>query len=307
LSDTTTLVGGLRVDHWELNDGFRREVERATGALRINSHFKDRAGEEINGRLGIRKKATDDLTLRGALFSGFRVPTLNELYRPFRVGNDVTEANPALDPEHSLGAEAGFDWQATKTFHVSATGFFNRLEDAVSNTTIGFGPGTFDPGGFIPAGGVLRQRRNIDLVLAPGAEANAEWRIVPALRIRAGYLFTRPTIERAADPALVGNLLAQTPEHVVTIGVEWDPDRKWQLGVQARHSSSQLEDDQNSRKLAAFTVCDVMLGYSFNEHVSAALRVENVFDQQIESGRSADGLISIGAPRLVTLQLRVAL
>jgi outer membrane receptor protein involved in Fe transport len=306
LTNTTTLVAGLRVDHWQLNDGFRRETDRATGALRLNSHFNDRAGDEINGRLGLRLKAMEELTLRTALFSGFRVPTLNELYRPFRVGNDVTEANPALDPEHLLGVEAGFEWQATKTFRVSATGFVNRLEDAVSNITIGFGPGTFDPGGFVPAGGVLRQRRNIDLVVAPGIEANAEWEIVPSLRIKAGYLFTRPTIERAADKALVGNLLAQTPDHVATAGIEWDPNAKWKLGVQVRHSSSQFEDDQNSRSLDAFTVCDLIAMYQFKAHLSAALRAENVFNTQIQTGRSADGLISIGAPRLVTLQVRVS-
>jgi outer membrane receptor protein involved in Fe transport len=307
LSSRTTLVAGVRVDHWELNDGFRREMDRATGALRINSRFPNRDGEEINGRVAIRLKATDDLTLRAAVFSGFRVPTLNELYRPFRVGNDVTEANPALDPEHALGTEAGFEWQATETFRLTATGFVNRLEDAVSNVTIGFGPGTFNPGGFIPAGGVLRQRQNIDLVLAPGVEANAEWQIVASLRIKAGYLFTRPTIERAADQSLVGNLLAQTPEHVVTAGIEWDPNAKWKVGAQVRHSSSQFEDDQNSRSLDSFTVCDLMAMYQFNEHLSASLRAENVFNTQIETGRSADGLVSIGSPRLVTLQLRLAL
>jgi outer membrane receptor for ferric coprogen and ferric-rhodotorulic acid len=50
-----------------------------------------------------------------------------------------------------------------------------------------------------------------------------------------------------------------------------------------------------------------MASYEFNQHVSASLRIENVFDEQIETGRSADGLISIGAPRLVTLQVRLTL
>jgi outer membrane cobalamin receptor len=299
-----TIVGSVRTDHWELNNGFRREIERATGAFRLNSHFANRDGEEIDGRLGARLKLSDSFAIHSAGFTGFRVPTLNELYRPFRVGNDVTEANPALQSEHLLGGEAGFEWQATETFRLTATGFVNRLEDAVSNVTIGFGPGTFNPGGFIPAGGVLRQRQNIDLVVAPGVEATAEWKIVPALRAKAGYLFTHPTIERAADSALIGNRLAQTPEHVVTAGLDWTPTTKWTVGLQVRHSSSQFEDDQNSRTLRAFTVCDVMAAYEFNSHVAASLRVENVFDTQIETGRSADGLVSIGAPRLVALQVR---
>jgi outer membrane receptor for ferric coprogen and ferric-rhodotorulic acid len=50
-----------------------------------------------------------------------------------------------------------------------------------------------------------------------------------------------------------------------------------------------------------------MAAYSFSDHLSAVVRVENIFDTQIESGRSADGLVSIGAPRLVTLQVRLTL
>ena len=307
ITNAATLVGSVRGDHWELNDGLRRETDRGTGAIRLNSHFENRSDEELNGRVGLRLRATNELTFRGAFFSGFRVPTLNELYRPFRVGNDITEANAALRPEHLLGAEAGFEWQPTKTVRLAATGFVNHLEDAVSNVTIGFGPGNFDPGGFVPAGGVLRQRRNVDLVVAPGVETTAEWQIVPSLRARLSYLFTHPTIERASDPALEGNLLAQTPEHVLTGGLDWNPTPKWRFGAQARYNSSQFEDDQNSRTLRAFTVCDVIASYEFNQHVSASLRIENVFDQQIETGRSADGLVSIGAPRLVTLQMRLTL
>jgi len=304
LFPNTTLVGGLRLDHWELFDGIRQETERATGALITDSHFADRDGNEINGRLGARVQTTKTLALRGAFYSGFRVPTLNELYRPFRVGNDVTEANAALQPEHLLGGELGMEWQATTTLRLSGTGFLNRLEDAVSNVTIGSGPGTFDPGGFIPAGGVLRQRQNVDLVVAPGFEGAADWQLLPDLRLRGSYLFTHPTVERAADPALRGRLLAQTPEHVFTGGIEWTPLPKWLVSAQVRYSDRQFEDDQNSRVLAPFTTVDAAISYDFSSRASAAIRVENLFDAKVESGKSADGLISLGAPRLVSLQVQ---
>ena len=46
------------------------------------------------------------LSLRSAAYLGWRMPTLNELFRPFRVGPDATAANPLLDPERLRGAEA---------------------------------------------------------------------------------------------------------------------------------------------------------------------------------------------------------
>lgn len=294
VSSKTTIVAGLRVDHWELFDGLRRETVRATGAVLTDSQFADRAGDEINGRLGVRVKPNESLALRGAVYTGFRVPTLNELYRPFRVGNDVTNANPDLKPEHLIGGEVAAEWQATQTFRLAGTAFLNRMEDAVSNVTIGPSPG----------GGVIRQRQNVDLVMAPGFEATAEWQIISSVRLKGGYLFTHPTIERAADPALNGKLLAQTPENVFTGGIEWTPTAKWAATAQLRYCDRQFEDDQNLRVLAPFTTFDAAVMYQFSERGSAAIRVENLFDTQIETGKSADGLVSIGAPRLFSFQIR---
>ncbi|CAN5546223.1 TonB-dependent receptor [soil metagenome] len=307
ISSRTTLVGGVRLDRWQLFDGFRRETERATGTQLLASEFADRDGFSLNGRLGARTKIVEQFSIRGAAYTGFRVPTLNELYRPFRVGNDVSEANAALEPERLLGIEAGIEWQPVNALRLTATGFVNRLEDAVGNITIGIGPGTFDPGGFIPEGGVLRQRQNVDLVLAPGAELTAEWQIAQQFLIRAGYLFTHPTIEEAADPTLEGNLLAQTPQHVFTALTEWRPTAKWLITAQMRYNGEQFEDDQNFRTLAAFTTVDAAIFYDFTDNLSAGVKAENLFNTEIETGKSATGLVSIGAPRLLTLQLRARL
>ncbi|MFZ1217734.1 MAG: TonB-dependent receptor [Chthoniobacterales bacterium] len=288
-----TIVGGFRVDHWELSDGFRKETVRASGQVLLDSRFPDRTGDEINGRIGARVKATDALAFRGAFYTGFRVPTLNELYRPFRVGNDVTNPNPELKPEHLLGGELGAEWQATPTFRLAGTGFLNRMEDAVGNITLSTGPA-----------GTMRQRQNVDLVMAPGFEATAEWQPISSVKLKGSYLFTHPTIERAADRTLEGKLLAQTPENVLTGGIEWTPAAKWVVTAQLRYCDRQFEDDQNSRVLASFTTFDAAVIYEFSEHGSASVRVENLFDTQIETGKSADGLISIGAPRLVSVQVR---
>jgi outer membrane receptor protein involved in Fe transport len=127
VSERASIVGALRVDHWELGDGFRRESDRGTGRVRASSEFADRDGEELNGRLGTRVQLSDSIAIRAAAYSGFRVPTLNELYRPFRVGNDVTEANAQLAPEQLLGGEAGVEWQPTQTFRIAVTPFINRI------------------------------------------------------------------------------------------------------------------------------------------------------------------------------------
>lgn len=307
LSRALKIVGGVRLDRWQLSDGFRDETERSTGEELLRSRFADRDGWNANGRLGLAASLTSQLEVRAAFYSGFRVPTLNELYRPFRVGNAVTEANAELEPEQLLGGEIALQWRPTPATQLAGTFFYNRLEDAIGNVTIGFGPGTFEPGGFVPTGGVLRQRRNLELVTAPGVELAGQWQIGAPLFLRASYLYTQPAIARASERALVGNLLAQTPEHAIAGAVECRPGARWLLSAQARYSSRQFEDDQNAIALAPFFTVDAAVFYEYSRAISAGVKVENLFDADIETGKSSDGLVSIGAPRLISLEVRWAL
>ena len=206
------------------------------------------------------------------------------------------------DKEARDVGETGAEWRPVPGVRVAAIAFYNRLEDAIGNITLGFGPGTFEPGGFIPAGGVLRQRQNIDLVTAPGLELAGEWQVQPTVFLRASYLLTQPSIDKADEPGLTGNLLAQTPEHIVTGSVEWKPGAKWLVMTQARYSDRQFEDDQNAIELAPFFSVDAAIFYNLSDRITAGCKVENVFGADIETGKTSSGLVSIGSPRLLTLQ-----
>lgn len=306
VSKAVKVVAGGRIDYWRQFDGMRLERDRITGATLRDVEFQDQDGVSPNGRLGLSAQLTRTLRARGAAYTGFRAPTLNELYRPFRVGNDITEANAALEPERLFGAEFGFEWEPVERFSFSVTAFYNQLHDAVGNVTIGEGPGTFDPGGFVPAGGVLRQRRNLDRVEVPGIETKAVWQVAPDWKLRVQYLYTHPTVAHAADaPQLAGKLLAQAPEHLAVAALEWSPGR-WLAGAQVRYVGRQFEDDLNTLPLAPFATVDLSLGYEFNEHLTGALRVENVFDTETEVGKTANGLVSIGQPRLMSLTVALS-
>lgn len=136
---TLTLTGGGRVDHWNIRDGRLLERTLATGAVIRNDRPADRAGWEPTGRLGLAYGA-GPVKLRGAAYLGWRLPTLNELYRPFRVGADATAANPALKTERSRGVEIGIDWRPAEAISLRATLFSNRLDRAIANVTLGTGP-----------------------------------------------------------------------------------------------------------------------------------------------------------------------
>ena len=85
------------------------------------------------------------------------MPTLNELFRPFRAGLDATAANPDLKPERLAGS-GGRRRICAGPLRLSLTGFANRLKQAIANVTLGHGPDMFPGVGFVAAGGAYRQR-----------------------------------------------------------------------------------------------------------------------------------------------------
>ncbi len=289
-----------RVDYWRQAAGTRREVNLLDGSTLRNDAFANRSGSVANFRAGATLDVSGGLTARGVAYSGFRVPTLNELYRPFRVGNDITEANAALTPERLLGAEGGLAWQG-QSASWSVTLFHARLDDAVSNITVQTTPGQNAAlNVFVPAGGVLRQRRNLDRIAASGLEADATLRLSDSLDLRAGYLFTSPKVRKSSDqPMLQGLRLAQVARHQSSMSLAWRPVERLLTRTDVRLASGQFDDDQNSRRLRGYTAVDLHIEYEVTPAATVFISGENVLNERIDAGLSATGVITLGSPRMV--------
>src|SRR6185295_17874192 len=79
---------------------------------------------------------SDTVSVWGAANSGFRAPTLTELYRQFSVGAVTTRPNDQLGPERLVGGEAGVNVAPARNVSVRVTYFDNRVKDPVSNVTL---------------------------------------------------------------------------------------------------------------------------------------------------------------------------
>jgi outer membrane receptor protein involved in Fe transport len=290
---------GGRIDAWSNRSGFRIERVLAHGTVLTDDRFPDRDELAFSPRLSLVYAARERLLLRGALYRAFRAPTINELYRPFRVRNDITAANAGLDPEILTGAELGLDLGAPRSgFRLTA--FWNHEEDAVSNVTLGLGPGTVAPCGFVPAGGICRQRQNLEEVRVAGLEAEAEHRPTPFWRISASYLLSRPEIRKSPrDPGLEGNRLAQVPEHQIVARLGYANVDRLAGSLQLRYGGEQYEDDLNTLVLDGYLVTDLLLRRRLRQGLELFAGVENLFGETVEAGRTADGVVSVGAPRLI--------
>ena len=298
------LTAGVRVDYWRSEDGRRREEDSTSGAGLVDESFSPRDEVFASPRLGLLFDVTSSVVVRASAYRGFRVPTLNELYRPFRVRNDITEANAGLDMERLTGVDLGCDLRFTRGA-LALTAYVNRLDDPVANVTIGAGPGDVSPCGFVPDGGVCRQRRNLGHTRTIGVELDAEVELSPRLTLRGGYLLSDAEIVAAGDePALEGNEVPQVSEHQAAIGIDWQPFQRIDAALDARYVGDTFDDDLNTRRLDDYFVLDASLAFALDRRWSVYVRGANVFGDRYEVAQTADGLTTYGPAAIVLAGVR---
>jgi outer membrane receptor protein involved in Fe transport len=307
------LTAALRLDRWRLLDGERLESDLVGGGVLRRDSFPDRDGTALSPRLGALFHATDRLSLEASVYRSFRVPTLNELYRPFRVRNDVTDANAELAEERLTGVEGGLSYRAGAVT-LRLTGFWNRVDDPIANVTVGPGPGVVQPCGFVPPGGLCRQRRNLGAARIRGIEAEARWRAGRWWELSASYLGSDAKITSDArgtdapgQPALEGKRLAQVPEHQLVARVELRRPGRLSASLQGRWVGEQYEDDRNTRVLDDFAVVDLLVSREVAPGRELFLAAENLFGRRYEVARTADGLVSVGPPATLRGGIRLTL
>lgn len=281
------LTGGVRADRSTISDGFYRAVTPA-GVVVEDTRAPDRSGWTVTWRGGAAWQASQALRLRAAAYRGLRLPTLNELYRPFVVFPVTTRANAALSNERLLGFEAGLDWQPASGVSLGLTGFDNEVEDAIANVTVG-------PN--------LRQRQNLPAIRARGVEAT-----LSATRGQFGFegslAWTDAEVRgTGASLALDGFRPAQTPRFAGSAAVTWKPASGWLLSATLRHVGAQFEDDLESDVLPAATTLGAYAQVPLTAKLALVLRGENLTGETVVT-RNSGGSIDLGTPRTLWAGLR---
>jgi len=282
------LTGGVRGDLWSISDG-RFTEQSAAGARTVDRRFADRDGSAVTGRAGALYQAGAGIALRAAGYTGFRLPTLNELYRPFVVFPVTTQANAALGLERLRGIEGGVDLSPAPHISLGMTGFYNRLAGAIANVTIG-------PN--------LRQRRNVDAIVARGVEVTGEARR-GAWSLNASYAFSDSRVAASGISAALDQLRpAQSPRHAASATLGWATPGGVRVATTLRYTAAQFEDDVQTEVLPGVTTLDAIAQLPIGKRLAIVARAENLFDADVVT-RNVAGSIDLGAPRLVWIGLRL--
>src|SRR6185295_9819047 len=157
-TDRFTLVLGAHGDMWD-------SKSNQTSFTKSSRAFSPRAAAAY--------RVNDLVSVRGAVYHGFRAPTLNEFYRNFSAGSTLTRANEALGPERMTGGDLGVLIGNARA-SARVTGFWNRLDNAITAITQPSTPPQ-----------IIRLRANADRLQSNGAELEGNVRLAYGFAVNA--------------------------------------------------------------------------------------------------------------------------
>jgi outer membrane receptor protein involved in Fe transport len=274
LSQRFLLTLSARVDHWSDEDAHSITQLISSPGPSARTALPSRSGLVFDPRIALFFAPNSRWTFSTSAARAFRVPTLNELYRAFRVGNVSTLANATLQDERSSIAQGSVLYSPTALTSFRATGFWNGINDPVSSVTLSSTPTL-----------ITRQRQNLGSLRAAGMEAATSLHF-RAVRIDAAYQYAHSTVTSfAANPTLVGLWIPQVPRHSTSVRATY-VRQLWILVLDARYFGRQFDDDRNLFSLTGAFVANAAITRTLPNGFSAYIAGDNVLDRRYAVART---------------------
>lgn len=284
---------GGRFDRWTNADALSTTRNLTGNRQTTVNVFPKRNESAFSPRLAAIYQINDKFSVTASFGQSFRAPTLNELYRAFRVGNVLTLANENLRAERATNGEIGFRSSLFQNkLNVRGTAFLAEVSRPVVNVTLTVLPNL-----------ITRQRQNLGRTRSRGVEFDAEFSPARDWQMSAGYLFVDArVVEFPANTNLIGKSLPQVAKHQLTFQTFYRPQLPFSIGLQGRISGAQFEDDLNDLRLRPFFTLDAFASYRPRKNLEFLLAAENVFNNRYDVGLTP--VRTVAAPAFLRLGLR---
>jgi outer membrane receptor protein involved in Fe transport len=307
--DKLIITLSARLDHWRNYDGHNLETSAITGLPTANNrpNIPERTDTVVSPRAAAMYHVTDKVSVWGAANSGFRAPTLTELYRQFSVGAVTTRPNDQLGPESLVGGEVGVNVAPAKNVTARLTWFSNYVDDPILNVTLN---------------ATTAQKQNLGQTRVRGVQTDVEYRIGTFWRVTGAYVYdeAKVTDGGVANAALVGKYVPQVPLHRGVFQVAYSNPKIASIAFSMQALSLQYNDDQNVQFIPVATLKEAgydtfsgpgLPGYAsydlsilrdIGRNVQVFFGAQNLFDKVsfVQTNPS-----TVGTPRLVNGGVRV--
>jgi vitamin B12 transporter len=274
LNNENTIVGqpNLTASNW-MKSGYAELQIQAAQRLFVVSNVRYDENEAFGNRTTYRIAPAllvpfTETKLKGSIGTGFKTPTLSQLFADFRpVFNFV--GNPNLLPEDSIGYDFGFEQPL----------FYDRFRFGLTRYHI-------DITNLIVANETFTSNTNIGAAETSGYEAFASAAVTDRLRLRTDYTYTR------AIDATTGLDLLRRPRHKYTVAVEWNPIDQLLLSATWLRVSSWIDGNRDFSipRLTApgYTIVNLAANYTVNPYTTVFARIDNLLNEQYQNPTGFD-------------------
>jgi vitamin B12 transporter len=195
--------------------------------------------------------------IRGSYGTGFRAPSLYQLYSSY--------GDPNLKAEDSKGYDVGIDQELFgKKVLLSATYFHNEIDDL-----IGFNMSTW-------------KYYNVDKVKTEGWETSIALNFLKWLSFNVHYTYTEAKNE-TEGAANEGKYLIYRPQHAGGASLNIKPLEKLNVNLNAQYVGKRYREADNSEEMPDYTLFNLAASYDVMEWFKIFGRVENLTDQDYQS------------------------
>jgi outer membrane receptor protein involved in Fe transport len=289
------LTGGVRVDRWREAGALSATRSLLSQPQTANvQRFPDRTETAFSPQLSVLYWPFEKMSVAASFTRAFRQPTLNELYRSFRVGDVLTLSNENLRAERLTGGEAGVSFYLCNQRLVARSTFFwTEIARPVANVTLRTTPLL-----------ITRQRQNLGRTRARGLELEVESRLTTHWTLTGGYLFADATVLRfPANTALEGLAVPQVARHQSTFQVRYANSGRFTFGLQGRAAANQFDDDLNRFPLGGYFTLDAFASRHLTRRLELFAAAENLFNRRYAIGRTP--VTTVGPPLLLRVGIRL--
>ncbi len=239
---------------WSPTDGLD-----VSGTVRVdeNSSF----GSFPTGRVAVAWRPAEDLTLRAAVATGFRAPSLDERFGDYTACCFFV-GNPSLTPEESQSYELGVEKSFAGGASVSATLFQLNIDNLIASDPITFATLVNIPG---------RSVRK-------GVELAGSIPIGDRMTVTGAYTYTDAKRPDGTD-------LPRVPMHELALTLDAQVNERIKVSVTVKHAAGRLDNDVNTFAVVDmpdYTVVNAQMTYDIGSGAEVVLRGENLFDEDYQ-------------------------
>ena len=255
--------------------------------------YPSRGQNAFDPRISTSYRLGNRVVLYASGYRSFRAPTLNELYRAFRVGNVETLANAYLRAERYSGGEGGFrTTMANNRVSIHGSFFGGVVTNPVENVTLSSTPTL-----------ITRMRENLGQTQSLGFQLGTDIRFTNRITLTAGYQFTNSVVASyPGNPALVGNLIPLVPRNVFTFQGTWAAPKRIFVAIQGRTESNEFDDDQNLFPLGASFVLSATVSHPLPKGFDIFFQGDNLTNDQYNIAKTP--VPNLGQPILARVGFR---